>query len=257
MLFLKFKKGKQRKLILNAINKAGSERKLEKITGIPKSSLYIYKNEFYNITLRRAKIISNFLNKNFKFILNDVEKILPANWRQKKGGIERIKKSKINGNFDKLKQDLINSLKKWHEEMKLSNPDIYYMSQYQRLKKMGLYRFKTLRGETVRNKLEMEVANALFNNGINYEYEPYLRIDQNSYFPDFKIGNIIIECTAWDGEEKAKKLKEKMQNYMKCNLKIFFIVDEKVIKFYKDLSEFIIKIEDIPFLCPSSSNFLS
>jgi len=248
MLLLKFKRGKQKELVIKAIKKAGSERKLEKITRIPKSSLYYYKNEKFNITLKRARTLAYFLSIRFKFVLNDVERILPYNWRQKKGGKERIKKCKLNGNFEQLKKDLVNSLKRWHEEMKLSYPDIYYLSQYQKLKKMGLYRFKTLRGEIVRNILEMEVANELFKNHINYEYEPYLRINQKAYFPDFKIGNIIIECTAWDSEEKAKKLKEKMQNYMKCNFKTFLIIDEKVIKFYKDLNEFIIRIEDIPFL---------
>lgn len=249
-IFLKFKKGKQREFVEKAISLAGSERKLEKIAGIPKSSLYEYKNENCNISIERAKKLADFLKLNIdvSFILNNIERTLPSNWKQKKGGIERINKSKINNNFERLKKDLIISLKKWHKEMKLSHPDIYYKSQYERLKKMGLYKFKTLRGETVRNKLEMEVANMLFKSNIDYVYEPYLRIDQNVYFPDFKIGNIIIECTAWNNEEKAKELKRKIENYKKYNLKTFCIIDEKVIKFYKDIKESIIMIEDIPLL---------
>jgi len=246
MEFLKFKQGKQKKLVMEAIRRAGSERRLEKATGIPKSSLYEYKNENYNISVERAKKLTAFLNTDFNLIQSEVEKVLPSNWRQKKGGVERINKSKTNGNFEQLKQDLIKSLKQWHEKMKLLHPDTYYTSQYRRFKKMGLYRFKTLRGELVRNKLEMEVANMLFERGIDYDYEPYLKINQNVYFPDFKIGNIIIECTAWDNEEKAIELKGKIQNYLRCNFKAFCIVDEKVIKFYKDIREFIIKIEDIP-----------
>jgi len=198
MAFFKFKKGKQKELVERAIKMAGTERELEKITRIPKSSLYEYKNENYNISVERVKILTNFLklNVDFNFILNNIERLLPSNWRQKKGGIERISKSRMNNNFEQLKKDLIDSLKKWHKKMKSLHPDIYYISQYQKLKKMGLYKFKTLRGEFVRNKLEMEVANTLFKNKINYEYEPYVRIDQNIYFPDFKIGNTIIECTS-------------------------------------------------------------
>jgi len=248
MLFVKFKKGKQKELVLKSIEKAGSERKLEKITGIPKSSLYIYKNEKYNITIKRAKQLADFLNVKFSSIQKNIERILPSNWRQKRGGEERIKKSKLNGNFEQLKKDLVISLKKWHEKMKLTQPDVYYVSQYQKFRKIGLYKFKTLRGEIVRNMLEMEVANALFTNGINYQYEPYLKVKQNVYFPDFKVGNIIIECTAWNGQEKAEKLKEKIQNYKKSNFKTFCIIDEKVIKFYKDIKDSIIRIEDITFL---------
>jgi hypothetical protein len=104
-----------------------------------------------------------------------------------------------------------------------------------------------LRGEFVRNELEMKVADSLFKRGIVYEYEPYMKVGKNAYFPDFKIGNMIIECTAWNGEDKAIELKEKMQNYARFNLKSFCIIDENVIKFYKDIREFIIDIKDIPF----------
>ncbi len=50
--------------------------------------------------------------------------------------------------------------------------------------------FKTLRGDWVRSKSEVLIADRLFNNEIPYHYEVYLKIDPiTSYNPDFLVLN--------------------------------------------------------------------
>jgi len=259
MIFVKFKKGKQKEFILKALKIASSERKLEKLTGIPKSSIYEYKNEHWNMPLVRVKKLTKLISKEFSDILGDVEKLLPSNWGRKKGGKKRINLSKSKGEFEKVKQNLRIALKNWHTRMRLNQTEKYYKMQYEKFKIMRLYKFKTLRGEIVRNQLEMRVANILFRNGIDYEYEPFILIEGHRYFPDFKIKDVIIECTAWDKEDKALELNEKINNYKKAGFRIFCVIPPKLKRLYKVINNFIIRAEDLPEIisCPGSSNFLS
>ena len=46
---------------------------------------------------------------------------------------------------------------------------------------------KTVRGELVRSKSEVIIANALYYNGLDYEYEPVLELEGHVKRPDFKI----------------------------------------------------------------------
>lgn len=46
---------------------------------------------------------------------------------------------------------------------------------------------KTVRGELVRSKSEVIIANALHYNGLDYEYEPELKLEDKVKRPDFKI----------------------------------------------------------------------
>ena len=46
---------------------------------------------------------------------------------------------------------------------------------------------KTVRGELVRSKSEVIIANALHYNGLDYEYEPELKLEDKIKRPDFKV----------------------------------------------------------------------
>ena len=46
---------------------------------------------------------------------------------------------------------------------------------------------RTVRGELVRSKSEVSIANALHYNGLDYEYEPELKIEDKVKRPDFKV----------------------------------------------------------------------
>ena len=89
-----------------------------------------------------------------------------------------IKKHKINGTYPAYLNYLNKRGKVFfsnlHKEMKKKDPEKYYKGQYEKFKKVGLYKYKTKRGELVRNKLEKDTADILFSLKLNYEYEPYV-----------------------------------------------------------------------------------
>lgn len=53
--------------------------------------------------------------------------------------------------------------------------------------KQGDSYFETLRGERVRSKSEVIIADRLFTNGIPYKYECPLMVGQNTIYPDFTL----------------------------------------------------------------------
>lgn len=57
-------------------------------------------------------------------------------------------------------------------------------------------RVMTRKGHTVRSKFERTVANFLFNERVNYVYEPELKLGSELFRPDFYLPNkkIYIEC---------------------------------------------------------------
>ncbi len=238
---IRLKKRKQNWLLEKAIEKAGSERKLKKILNIPNQTINRYRQEQSFISEERFNLIINFLNINGKEIENIIENKLDENWGSKKGGISLIKKHKENGTYNSY----LNYLKKrgrvlftqLHKDLKRKDPEAYYKDQYERFKKVGEYKYKTKRGEMVRNKLEKDTGDILFSLGANYEYEPYIFANNFAYFPDFKINNIIIECTAWRGYLKVNKLKKKLRDFEKEGFKVWFVIPEEIKKFYKPFED--------------------
>ena len=70
----------------------------------------------------------------------------------------------------------------------------------------------TLKGETVKSYEECEIANFLYLNQINYEYEKPFEIDTatpkfRQYFPDFYLSdyNVYIEHLALNKKGEARK----------------------------------------------------
>ncbi len=232
----------QKEIVQKAVKKAESERKLSKILNIPKSSINEYKNG-RKLPLSRYKNIIKFLGIDSEIAKEMIKKILDDNWKQKLGGEEVVRIKKENGTFQKnlnqLREASSLRMKKWHFEMKNSHRKRYYTIQYERFKKIGGYKFVSKRGERVRNILEKKVADMLYNSKIDYEYEKYIDIDGKVFFPDFKINNIIIECTMWDGKEKAYKLLERIKIMKKVNLNVFVCVPKKLENLYKPVDKFL------------------
>ncbi len=233
-------KDNQEKIIKKARIKAGGYRKLEKITRIPKASIYNYE-KLEAMPENRFKIIINFLKikikkENLEFFEN--------NWRQKKGGINCVKSKKKKGVFErdlkKAQKKGIQKIKEWHKKMKKEKPKEYYLIQYGKFKKICGYKYKTKKGEKVRNKFEEEVANKLYKMKLSYEYEPLVKIGKKWFFPDFLIDNkIIIEATAWEGKEKAYLLRKKMKHLNK-KYKVFVIIPKHLYSKYKILKNSLI-----------------
>ena len=131
-------------------------------------------------------------------------------------------------------------LANWHAKMKRESPEEYYKIQYERFKKVGAYKLKTKRGELVRNQLELEVANIIHGLGLDYSYEVFLMANGSPYFPDFKIGNTIVECTSWRNEEKALKLAGKISDYEASGFDVVVVIPPALRDFYKPIQNHIL-----------------
>lgn len=227
--------------IRKAIRKAGSYRKLSKELNIPQASLHRYLNrgsipeERFNSIVKYSKI-----KEKEKLI----EKKLPTNFRQCMGGLKCIIAKKEKGTFDrdmkKLQDIQSEKLKKWHKFMKLNKPRKYYTLQYKRFKKISGYKYKTNRGEDVRNIFEKQIADILAELNIDYKYEPLIKIDNKYFFPDFLIKDkIIIECTMWKGPTKAYNLLNKV-NILKRKYNVFVVIPKNLYMYYKMLNNHLI-----------------
>lgn len=260
-MLLKLKQGKQNEIICKAIDKAGSERKMCKAAGIPYGSLYRYKFELSNIPKDRLLNIIKLLNLDINKYKNNILKELPDNWGQAKGGINCVNKKIANGTLEneinRLRLISSRRMKQWHKQMKENFPKEYYIKQYEKFKMIdGGYKHRLSNGILVRNKLEKEVGDFLISHNIYFEYEPYLNIKGKSYFPDFKVNNIIIEVTKWKNpiNEKLNKLKNKIRDYEKQGFSTVFFIPEKVRKFYKEIEDFIISDLERLKCCLDSSD---
>lgn len=244
-MYYRLKEGILNSLIERAIKKAGTIRRLAKEVNIPKSTLYNNYKEYKLINKNNLIKIENYLNKHVK--KEEIIEELPDNWKQIIGGKNCVKKKQenntLNSQLKKARQKLIDvgkSTATWHKKMKKENPDKYHLIQYGRFKKIGEYKFTTKKGEKVRNKLEKDTADFLFDNNIQYLYEPMIKINKHYFFPDFLINNkIIIECTFWRGYDKAIKLKNKI-NYLKKRYKVFVLIPKALNNYYQILNKYLI-----------------
>jgi hypothetical protein len=244
-MYLQFKKGKQKSLMHKALKKAGSERNLEKYSGIPKSSIYYLKFEKRNLSISYALKLCDFLSLKLKDLHYD--SILNSNWGQIKGGKELIKKKRKDGTFqetiERLKISSSKRMKLWHSKMMNDNHKKYYDIQHERFRKVsGGYPLKLKNGIKVRNKLEKEVGDFLISELDSFQYEPCFNVGGKAYFPDFLFGKIIIEVTEWmhPSEEKINNLKRKIKDYKRKGYRTCFFIPLKHRKFYKEIDDFII-----------------
>jgi hypothetical protein len=240
-MYVKLSKDSQENLIKEAIEKAGSFRKLSKLLKIPRSSIDRYKKS-ESIPKERFEQIIEFLEKNIDEI--KIEE-LENNWKQKIGGKNCVIVKKAKGTFKedlkKAQKSGAKKLKKWHQMMKLTQPRKYYGIQNSKFKKVSRYNYKTNKGEKVRNELEKQIADILYKLEINYEYEPLIKSNKKYFFPDFLIDKkIIIECTSWQGETKAYKLKDKI-NCLKKDYRVYIVIPKNLYSYYKILDNYLIK----------------
>jgi hypothetical protein len=242
-MYLRLRKGKLKEIISKAIRKAGNLRKLEKEIGIPRTNLFQYHHENWIIRKDRLENILNYLK--IKLQEDDIIETLPHNWRQIKGGKRGVEIKKEKGIYEEQlricrSKNTNTSLKLWHKKMKKENPEKYYLMQYEKFKKIGSYKFTTLRGERVRNSFEKQVADILFKNKINYKYEPLVKSNNKYFFPDFLIDDkIIIECTEWRGFDKAIKLKDKIK-HLEVKYNVYVIIPKALKRYYEILNKYLL-----------------
>ena len=248
-MYVDLDKKVQRKLLKNAIAKAGSERKLGKIIEIPTGSMYEYKKR-RRFPYNRFKKLFDFLElseSNFRFKLIDQKEF------RIKGGIavqkKYLKENRFNEIHIKMRRASSKYMKKymknWHANMKKQNPEAYYNLQHARFKSIGGYKFVAEKGHFVRNKFELEIANILHSISADYEYEPMVKIPLRTMFPDFKIGNLLLECTAWKGEQKAYTLLTKIKAFEEAGYSVRVVIPDKLRDFYKPIQKYILNPNEL------------
>ena len=94
------------------------------------------------------------------------------------------------------------------------------------LENLGLPKFKTRRGERVRSKFELAFANNLFENNIDYVYEPSVDLpEQNDFLVDFFIPKLQHYIELWgnmDSRYQSNKMR-KLALFKKYNLSVLGI----------------------------------
>ncbi|MDO8563625.1 MAG: hypothetical protein Q7R87_01315 [Nanoarchaeota archaeon] len=241
-MYLILKDNYLRRILDKAFKKAGNIRKLSKIVSIPRSTLSSYHMEQHLINESNLSKLEKYLKINIK--KSNILRKLPNNWKQIKGGKNRVIKSLKEGTFnnqlEKARKKAGKKNSEWHKFMKKTNPEKYYNSQYEKFKKIAEYKYKSKNGEKVRNKLEKETADKLKEMNIKYEYEPYILHKNKAFFPDFLIKDkIIIECTAWRGYDKAIKLKKRI-NHLKDKYEVYVLIPKALNKYYQILNKSLI-----------------
>lgn len=226
-----FTKEKQRELLLLAKDLLSiSWREMAEKLNVGYTTLRDWRDERYSICYEAFQKIAEMrpqCNAFQDFILDLKE----DNWGRQLGGVG-AKKKKL-GFFDlkyakerrlwRSKGGRI-GLRKWHKTMKTDKPNEYRKMQQQKLKQSLKYKYE-YRGQKYRNLLELDVAEILTENCIRFEYEPLLTCGSKFYFPDFRIDNVIIECTFWhDIKQRAKELRQKIDDYLKLKISHIIIV---------------------------------
>jgi len=248
--------GELRRLINHAIACTGTERNLERAVRIPKSSINRYKRETALITdLRFGRLLKLIGASKDQFKI--VRKV-PDSWGQSKGGkscyASKVKTGTWQQNLEKMRRNSY-KISQWHAHMRETEPEKYYSTQYSNFKHIGGYKCVSMRGERVRNELEKAIADLIHRLGLNYEYEPFVKGQQGCYFPDFRIGKVIVECTMWRGSEKADKLQKKIKDLERCGYSVIVYVPPKLRGYYKVLeSNMVSSTQELKDkLCPDSS----
>ncbi len=246
-MYILLKNGELKRIMREAIEKAGSYKGLAERVKIPKSKVWSYQN--YNITLTEERLnkILGYVNKKIGDV--NIEEELPDNWRQIIGGNncvkKKIKDGTLNNQLAQSRENIKKTLSDWHKEQKNKDQRKYYLSQYDKFKKIAEYKLVTKNGEKVRNRLEKDVADLLQSLNLNYKYESLIKVGNKYFFPDFLIKrNTILECTMWRGQDKAIKLKSKIKDLEK-EYEVYVIIPKKLEKYYQTIRKNIVFSEDL------------
>lgn len=246
MYFL-LKNSELKKLIREALKKAGSYNELSKNVKIGRQKIWYYQTKNVAIKEERLNSILDYLG--IKINKENIENELPNNWRQVIGGKncvkKKIKDGTLNEQLKSSRKNIKKTLSDWHKDFKEQDPKAYHILQYEHFKKIGSYKFVTDNKEKVRNILERDIANILKKLNLSYKYENIVKAGGKYFFPDFLIDNkIIVECTMWKGYDKAIKLADKI-NKLKDKYRVYVVIPTKLKKYYTSIEKYLVLgIED-------------
>lgn len=231
---LKFKKGEQSKFLRLAAKSVGSLRKLAKLLGLKWGTFWYYLNEQITLPYTWLEKLLPFTNLKEEYIISEcVEKILPFNWGAVIGGTKTSKINMARLRADpKFKELWIRHCKKAGAAIKngfIKNWDIGF-------RKAGRRNVIGPKGENMFNEAEKNIALWLIKHNKSYEYERLIKINGKFYFPDFIVGNVIIERCGLCTEKYLKLLKRKFYDYRNYwNGRIIVICPKNLLKPIKRL----------------------
>lgn len=227
---LLFKKGKQREFLELASKNIGSLRKLAKFLNLGWGNFWYYLDERITLPYKLFKKIILLGDIKEEIILNLwVEKVLPQNWGRIKGGIKTGQKLRTDTKFQR----------KWKRIRKIAGKKIRikYINNWDiGFRKIGKRNVIGPKSEKMFNEGERKIAQWLLNRGINYEYEKLIKLNNNFYFPDFLVGDIIIERCGFTWKNYIPRLKQKIEDYANYwNGKIIMVCPENSFQIIKNL----------------------
>lgn len=173
-----------------------------------------YTNEAKNEMGERLKKNFGITNVNFSTIhafgKNIIEKhrgkkVTPIQSHQKKDFVKGQLKKETSKGRSKFKKHFIKFLHRFNEDIK--EKEFHKKEQFKDSKID--YQYTTLKGEDVKSRAEQNIADFLFANNIEYNYEEVVdwadtAVDKGEYFPDFYLPDYDIYIEHWGINEKGE-----------------------------------------------------
>lgn len=178
---------------------------------------YLTKN-YYNSTIKE---LTNNLNRNWNSITHKAHRL----------NLKRNPKFMEEGNI------------KGRKTMKLNNPSKNPITKEKirnsLIKLYNKHPEKLLNARLKRNQMtliEKKVSEYLDELGISYEWNKYVKTINTFRFPDFKIGNLIIECDGLYWHNKQKDKDESRQRELEAlGFKVIRFNDKQILKNFDEV----------------------
>jgi very-short-patch-repair endonuclease/DNA-directed RNA polymerase subunit RPC12/RpoP len=199
---------RNKKSIINRAHKLGIKTKITKkirfCKNCNKKINPYYKNTILCKNCSAKKVYKNrgkFSHNNSRIWINEEIEFLVNNYYDMKKDliIDNLNRSwssimhKANRlNLKRNEKFIKDGNKKGREWFKNNNPMKNKIFKEKALKKQAL-----IFSKTSMTSIEKKIANFLYKLGISYQFNKYIKTKNSFRFPDFTIGNLIIEC---DGE---------------------------------------------------------
>jgi len=225
---LKFKNGKQSEFLRLAAKRIGSLRGLARFIGISWGYFWYYVDEQITLPYKIFKTILPLTPLSQEELLNNwIGTVLPRYWGCLEGA--KIANKVIQNKMKKSNEYREN----WREKCKKGGMNIkrkFITNWDVGFRKAGRRNANGPKGEKMFNEYEKNIAIYLLSKGIDYKYEPMMKMNGNFYFPDFVVNGTIIERCGLLTSKYLQNLKRKINDYLDCwNGKIIFVCPKRII----------------------------
>jgi very-short-patch-repair endonuclease len=165
-----------------------------------------------------------YYNESKKKILE----LIPRTWS---GIVHRAKRLKIKRN----------PILQWEQNAWTSKNNPMYNPKF-KLKAMTNQQ-KHIYARNKKTQIEQQVADFLDTQNIKYNFNKVVRTKSSFRFPDFQIGNLIIECDGiyWHNQRNNKKEKERENELKELGFEIIKFTDKEIINNFEEVKKCIIQ----------------